>query len=169
MVREDVISTKTISSEEELNSIFRIENDSIVSNENSNKTSTSCNSYDKNIIESPSDYEIREILFGGLIDIETWNKIKHFERDNPDKIRRWREEDGEKMFHNRSSSFLVNRRVNKRNDKKGVSETCENKIIKICLSKYPKSKFVLSVSEYYKRYGRISEKQMDALKNMIGK
>lgn len=157
MVREDVISTKTIGDEKELNNIFGIENESVIENENNY-------SYDK-LPNDPNDYEIREILFNGLIDMETWNKINEFEKNNPDKIRKWREEDEEKNeFRYRDNSAIVN--VNKRN---GAGKTCEEKVIKICILRYPKNKFVLSVSEQYKRYGKISEKQFNALENMIGK
>lgn len=148
-----ISNTKTISNEKELNKIFGIETykENIKEDTLDNKDN---NTLDNS--ESLNDYEVREILFSEFIDIGTWNKIRQFERENPDKIRKWREEDEERY---RDDSILVN----------GIKETCEEKVIKICLSKYPRSKFVHSVSEYYKRYGKISEKQFNILKSMIGK
>lgn len=148
-----VYETKTISDEKELNKIFGIENKTEIPIENNHSYGKYI--YDKDII---NEYEIRETVLGGLMDIETWNRIKQFERDNPDKIEKWRKEDDEK-----SNRFLM------KHDKKENYKTCEEKVIKICLSKFPKSDFVISVSEYYKRYGKISDKQFSVLKSMIGK
>lgn len=171
MVKDDIISNRTISDEKELNNIFRIENESVISSEIPIENGYSHdNSHDKYIYDKDviNEYEIREIIIGGFIDMETWNKIKEFERDNPDKIRKWREENEEKNeFRYGDNSVIAS--VNKRNESGKNCETCEEKIIKLCLKKHPKSNFVFSVSEQYKMNGRISDKQMDALKRMIGK
>ena len=91
-----------------------------------------------------------EAIRDGFLDMKTWNRIKQFEKDNPEKIKEWKEDNQE------SNSYILSDKTN-----------CEEKVIKLCLSKHPRSKFVLSVNEQYKRNGRISEKQMDALKRIL--
>lgn len=154
--------TRTISNEKELNEIFGIKNE--IRNEKIKLISEDeIINYDFKPNYDFTNYYAMQAIKDGFFDLETWNKIVEFEKNNPDKIKKWREEDEEtREYYNRNNNILVNR-----NDKKEIRETCEEKVIKLCLKKYPKSKFVISVSEYYKRTCKISEKQMNILRSMI--
>lgn len=194
MVNEEILpTTRTISDKKELEKIFKMDNlsdhintiiDNNIDGNNMIKNDTK-EILTKDFIDSTdyTNYYVMEAIKNGFLDMEIWNKIKQFEKDNPDKIEEWKKEDRERnTFYGKSRNFLLNhykkREYKKQQDEKEnpekqqyekgkKEETYEDKIIKLCLKKHPKSKFVISVKDQYEKYGRISEKQMDVLKSMI--
>lgn len=182
MVNEEILPiTRTISDKKELEKIFKMDIDNNIDGNNMIKNDTK-EILTKDFIDSTdyTNYHVMEAIKNGFLDMEIWNKIKQFEKDNPDKIEEWKKEDRERnTFYGKSRNFLLNHykkreyknrldEKEKQQDEKGKKEeTCEDKIIKLCLKKHPKSKFVISVKDQYEKYGRISEKQMDVLKSMI--
>ncbi|MBZ5529632.1 MAG: hypothetical protein LAN71_17255, partial [Acidobacteriia bacterium] len=90
-------------------------------------------------------------------------KMSEFEKNNPEKIKKWKKEDEERQM----DWFLCKRsgifgKVDNGNGKE-IKE-----ILRICL-KYSPNKFVFSVSEQFIKNGRISDKQLQVLINIAKK
>lgn len=123
---------------------------------------------------SYKSYEADKLVSQGYFDIETWNKIRDFEINNPEKIKMWREEDEEsRRDWNRWRDFF-NKKRNETHTYKEEKEKTEKEVkispekeLDRCYLLHKDNKFVLSVKAQYERYGRISPKQLEVLKRII--
>lgn len=176
MVKNDVIlSTKTVSDEKDLNNIFGIEN------ENISIVSTSLEIIDEKDVKKSdilndtyfTNYYARKAIEDGLFDMETWNKIVEFEKNNPDKIRKWRDENEETRIDNyRWSKNCIDDKIEKENTRtlnstKKISKT--EQLIEDCIDYEPKNSFVISVKSQFEIKGYLSEKQIAILERILDK
>lgn len=105
--------------------------------------------------EYPSDYR-----FGDFLDDEVLKKITDFERNNPEKIKKWKKEEEERQmdwFMWKRSGMFGNVDNNEDSSIREIRD-----IISICL-KYSPNKFVFSVTNQYFKSGKISDKQLQVL------
>jgi hypothetical protein len=112
----------------------------------------------------PSEYSFEEFL-----DKETLAKVKNFEKNNPEKIKMWQEEDRKAIdSYNRAKKFLDrNVRSHKSSELQTKQEDID--ILNRCKLLFPTNSFVMSVSQWYERTHRISEKQLDVLISILNK
>ncbi len=99
-----------------------------------------------------SDYR-----FCDFMDDDILRKMREFEKNNPEKIEKWRKEDEEKQ----RNWFVYDICRNSENSEDGDVRKIRE-IIRICL-KYNPNKFVLSVVGQYFKNGKISDKQLQVL------
>ena len=106
-------------------------------------------------LEYPSDYR-----FDDFLDDEILKKITDFERNNPERIKKWKKEEEERQmdwFMWKRSGMFGNADNNEDSSIREIRE-----IIRICL-KYSPNKFVFSVTNQYFKTGKISDKQLQVL------
>jgi hypothetical protein len=112
----------------------------------------------------PSEYSFDEFL-----DKETLAKVKNFEKNNPEKIKMWQEEDKKLMDdYYRLKRFMSE---NVRGHKSSELQTKQDNIdiLNRCKLLFPTNSFVMSVLQWYERTHRISEKQLDVLVKILNK
>lgn len=95
-----------------------------------------------------------------FLDDATYEKIREFEKNNPEKIKKWKKEEEERQmdwFMWKRSGMFGNVDNNEDSNIREIRE-----IISICL-KYNPNKFVKSVTNQYLKSGKISDKQLQVL------
>lgn len=106
----------------------------------------------------PLDYRV-----GDFLDDDILKRIRKFEENNPEKIKKWQTEDEEKQ----RNWFVYDIYRNVENSEDGNTRKIRE-IIRICL-KYDPNKFVLSVTNQYFKTGKISDKQLQVLTKIAKK
>lgn len=105
--------------------------------------------------------------FDDFLDKATLDKVHAFEKNNPEKIKLWQEED-KKTYDDyyKSRRFLIGF-VKGRKSSENQEKQSKIDILNRCKLLYPTNKFVISVSQWYERTRRISEKQLDVLASIL--
>jgi hypothetical protein len=102
-----------------------------------------------------------------FIDIETWNKIKDFEINNPETIKRWREEDEQKQKDWEHSKFLrVLENKSRRVEVKSERQELIEKMLEYCIYVDKKNRFIHSLYNFYTDRKYLSDKQLNILREI---
>jgi hypothetical protein len=112
----------------------------------------------------PSQYSFDEFL-----DKETLAKVIAFEKNNPAKIKMWQEEDRKMLDSYYKLKNFLSRNMRGRRCSEIQTKQADVDILNRCKLLYPTSKFVISVSQWYEKTHRISEKQLNVLISILEK
>ncbi|MGA3168636.1 MAG: hypothetical protein ABSF14_21245 [Terriglobia bacterium] len=110
----------------------------------------------------PSQYSFDEFL-----DKETLAKVIAFEKNNPAKIKMWQEEDRKMLDNYYKLKRFLSGNLRGRRCSEIQTKQADVDILNRCKLLFPTNSFVISVSQWYSKTHKISEKQVNVLKNIL--
>jgi hypothetical protein len=114
--------------------------------------------------KSPSQY-----CFDDFLDKETLAKVIAFEKNNPAKIKMWQEEDRKMLDNYYKMKRFLSGNLGGRKGSEIQAKQADVDILNRCKLLFPTSKFVISVSHWYEKTHKISEKQLNVLMSILEK
>lgn len=112
----------------------------------------------------PSEYK-----FDDFLDTETLAKVIAFEKNNPAKIKMWQEEDRKMLDSYYKLKRFLSGNLRGRRCSEIQTKQSDVDILNRCKLLFPTSKFVVSVSQWYEKTHKISEKQLNVLMSILEK